>query len=65
MTDKETEIKALTGTLYDLKEDLSKIKIGMTNSNTSYEERKKYFEEYNWIHYQIEIAEKKIEAASI
>ena len=63
MTDKETEIKALAGTLFGLKEVLSNM--GMMNANMSFEERKKCYEEYTWVLYQIAVAEKKLEAATI
>ena len=63
MTDKETEIKALAGTLYDLKEAYANM--GMMNANMSFEERKKGYEEYAWIRYQITVAENKLKAATI
>ena len=63
MTDKETEIKALAGTIFYLKQALANI--GMMNANKSYEERKKAQEEYGWNKYRIFIEEKKLEAPSI
>ena len=61
MTDKETEIKALAGTIYDLKAKLSCM--GMMNANGSFEELKKAYEEDSWLHYQITVAENKLKAA--
>ena len=63
MTDKETEIKALAGTLFDLKEAYANM--GMMNVNQPYEERKKRYEEYTLLHYQITVAENKLKAATI
>ena len=63
MTEKETEIKALAGTLFDLKEALSNI--GMMNANMSYEKRKKRYEECTLLRYQITVAENKLKAATI
>ena len=63
MTEKETEIKAIAGAIFDLKEKLSCM--GMMNANGSYEERKSFYEEVSLVHYQIEIEEKKLKAASI
>ena len=63
MTEKETEIKAIAGTIFDLKEAYANM--GMMNDNQPYEQRKKSFEVYAWINYQIEIEEKKLKEASI
>ena len=63
MTDKETEIKAIAGTIFELKEKLANM--GMINANKSFEALKKAYEEDSWLHYQIAVAENKLKAASI
>ena len=62
MTDKETEIKALVGIIFELKAKLATI--GMMNANGSFEERKKLHEEDSWFHYQIAVAENMLKAAA-
>ena len=63
MTDKETEIKALASTLFELKEVLNDML--MRNANQSYEERKKVFVECEWLHYLIKTAENNLRKATI
>ena len=63
MTEKETEIKALAGTIFELKEKLANI--GMMNVNGSFEEIKKVYEEGAWIKFELEIAEDKLKEAAI
>ena len=63
MTDKETEIKEIAGTIFELKEAYSRL--GMMRASNSYEERKKDFEEIELIKYKIAVAEKKLEAATL
>ena len=63
MTDKETEIKALVGTIFDLQEAYANL--GMMNANRPYEERKKHFVEIELVKYQLKMAEKKLEAATL
>ena len=62
-SEKEREIKALAGALFDLKEVV--VNMGMMNASMSFEERKKGYEEYAWIRYQITAAEKKLKEATI
>ena len=63
MTDKETEIKALAATIFELKAKLANI--GMMNVNGTYEEINQVYQESTWIKFQLEIAEQKLKAASI
>ena len=63
MTEKETEIKALAGNVFGLRQAVANM--GIMNSNKSYEERKIDFEEGAWIKFQLEIAEKKLKEATI
>ena len=58
MTDKETEIKAIAGTIFDLRQAYANM--GMMNDNQPYEQRKKSFEVYAWINYQITEEENKL-----
>ena len=65
MTDKEAEIKALAGTIFDLRQALDIAKNEMIADNTSFDYRRKSYAEYVWINYQITVAEKKLEAATL
>ena len=63
MTEKEIEIKALAGTLFELKQAVANM--AMMNANRSYDDLKKLYEEDSWLRYQITVAENKLKAASI
>ena len=63
MTDKETEIKSIAGTIFDLRQKLSCM--SMMNANKPLEELKKLYEEDTWLHYQLRVAENKLREASI